>query len=211
MAVGFVTKAATTRGSERKGSTGAAPGADDVCSRLIILVAFAILKQGHFSSSSQLPGPAGEELGANQSAGRDQAFASWWRFRPDARPLQISNNRMDYITRPGSHDPPPPDPPVQEEPEYLARYMVTKHSWRGKYKRILCISQSGIVTLDPTTLVVTNSYDLLTDYELAAPVVGNRDDPLQQQALEFTISVRTEGRGKFKHIRFSSRFGALCL
>ncbi|KAG6548512.1 hypothetical protein Mapa_010000 [Marchantia paleacea] len=119
---------------------------------------------------------------------------------------------MDYLTRPGSYDPPPPpDPPVQEEPEYLARYMVTKHSWRGKYKRILCISQSGIVTLDPTTLAVTNSYDLLTDYELAAPVPGNRDDPLQQLALEFTISVRTEGRGKFKHIRFSSRCRASIL
>ncbi|KAL2651546.1 hypothetical protein R1flu_019674 [Riccia fluitans] len=118
---------------------------------------------------------------------------------------------MDYLTRPGSHDPHPPDPPLQEEPEYLARYMVTKHSWRGKYKRILCISQSGIVTLEPTTLAVTNSYDLLTDYELAAPVPGNRDDPLQQQALEFSISVRTEGRGKFKHIRFSSRCRASIL
>lgn len=154
----------------------------------------------------------GGELGANQSAGRDQTLASWWRFRPDARPLQISNSRMDYLTRPGSFDPPPPpDPPVPEEPEYLARYMVTKHSWRGKYKRILCISRSGIVTLDPATLAVTNSYDLLKDFELASPVLGNRDDPLQQLALEFYLSVRTEGRGKFKQIRFSSRFCACYL
>ncbi|BBM97673.1 DnaJ homolog subfamily C member 13 [Marchantia polymorpha subsp. ruderalis] len=119
---------------------------------------------------------------------------------------------MDYLTRPGSFDPPPPpDPPVPEEPEYLARYMVTKHSWRGKYKRILCISRSGIVTLDPATLAVTNSYDLLKDFELASPVLGNRDDPLQQLALEFYLSVRTEGRGKFKQIRFSSRCRASIL
>jgi DnaJ family protein C protein 13 len=114
---------------------------------------------------------------------------------------------MDYLTRPGIHEPPPsPDPPAPEEPEYIARYFVTKHSWRGKYKRILCISQSGIVTLDPATLQVTNSYDLLTDYEGSAPVPGNRDDPMQQLALEFTMSVRTDGRGKFKTLKFSSRY-----
>ncbi|CAM6086907.1 unnamed protein product [Calypogeia fissa] len=119
---------------------------------------------------------------------------------------------MDYLTRPGTYEPPaPPDPPAPEEPEYIARYLVTKHSWRGKYKRILCISQSGITTLDPTTLQVTNSYDLLTDYEGSAPVPSNRDDPMQQLALEFTMSVRTEGRGKFKSLKFSSRCRASIL
>jgi DnaJ family protein C protein 13 len=94
---------------------------------------------------------------------------------------------------------------ASEEPEYLCRYLVTKHSWRGKYRRILCISQTSIITLDPTTLTVTNSYDVLSDFETAAPVVG-KDDPHIHYAQEFIINVRTDGRGKFKAMKFSSRF-----
>ncbi|KAG0474761.1 hypothetical protein HPP92_014447 [Vanilla planifolia] len=98
-------------------------------------------------------------------------------------------------------------PAVPEEPEYLARYMVVKHSWRGRYKRILCISTSAITTLDPATLAVTNSYDVLSDYEGAAPVLGRGDDGGGASSVqEFTLSVRTEGRGKFKAIKLSSRY-----
>ncbi|KAJ4953933.1 hypothetical protein NE237_030765 [Protea cynaroides] len=92
-------------------------------------------------------------------------------------------------------------PAAAEELEYLARYTVVKHSWRGRYKRILCISNVAIITLDPSTLSVTNSYDVGNDYEGASPILG-RDENLQ----EFTISVRTDGRGKFKAIKFSSKF-----
>ncbi|KAJ4958164.1 hypothetical protein NE237_025275 [Protea cynaroides] len=98
-------------------------------------------------------------------------------------------------------------PPVAaEELEYLARYTVLKHSWRGRYKRIICISNAAIITLDPSTLSVTNSYDVINDYESASPIFG-RDENTQ----EFTISVRTDGRGKFKAIRFSSIFRASIL
>uniref|UniRef100_A0A175YL21 J domain-containing protein n=1 Tax=Daucus carota subsp. sativus TaxID=79200 RepID=A0A175YL21_DAUCS len=94
--------------------------------------------------------------------------------------------------------------PVLEEPEYYSRYMVVKHSWRGRYKRILCLSSSRIVTLDPSTLAVTNSYDVGGDYEGAAPIIG-RDD---NNSFEFSISVRTDGRGKFKAMKFSSKYRA---
>ena len=103
---------------------------------------------------------------------------------------------------PLSHSTPSP----LEEPEYICRYTVTKHSWRGKYKRVFCISPTQILTLDPTTLTTTNEYDIATDFEGAAPVAGGREDPLQQHALEFTINIRNEGRGKFKPMRFSSRY-----
>jgi hypothetical protein len=33
----------------------------------------------------------------------------------------------------------------------------------------------------------------------------------EQHALEFTINVRNEGRGKFKPMRFSSRYLSLCI
>ena len=97
-------------------------------------------------------------------------------------------------------------PPPLEEPEYLARYMVVKHSWRGRYKRILCISSVTVLTLDPSTLSVTNSYDVATDFEGASPVLG-RDE----NSNEFNLSVRTDGRGKFKATKFSSRYRASIL
>lgn len=117
---------------------------------------------------------------------------------------------MDFVSRhaaaPSDHQPPTPSassaaPP--EEPEYLARYAVVKHSWRGRYKRILCISNYTIVTLDPGTLSVTNSYDVGSDFEGATPIIG-RDE----SSNEFNISVRTDGRGKFKAMKFSSKYRA---
>lgn len=123
---------------------------------------------------------------------------------------------MDFVSRHAAstsdHQPPTPSasssapaaPP--EELEYLARYMVIKHSWRGRYKRILCISSYAIITLDPSTLSVTNSYDVGSDFEGAAPIIG-RDE----NSNEFNISVRTDGRGKFKAIKFSSKYRASIL
>ncbi|XP_059649663.1 dnaJ homolog subfamily C GRV2-like isoform X1 [Cornus florida] len=130
---------------------------------------------------------------------------------------------MDFVSRhsatstsaPDHHQPPPessthsssaPPPHALEEQEYLARYVVVKHSWRGRYKRILCISNFTIITLDPATLSVTNSYDVASDYEGATPIIG-RDENSQ----EFNISVRTDGRGKFKAMKFSSKFRASIL
>lgn len=121
---------------------------------------------------------------------------------------------MDFVSRHAADPRQPPSsdassasaPPAAagaEELEYISRYLVVKHSWRGRYKRILCISSVAIITLDPSTLAVTNSYDVENDYEGATPVIG-RDD----NSNEFTISVRTDGRGKFKGIKFSSRFRA---
>lgn len=81
--------------------------------------------------------------------------------------------------------------------------MVIKHSWRGRYKRILCISHYTVVTLDPGTLSVTNSYDVGSDFEGATPIIG-RDE----SSSEFNISVRTDGRGKFKAMKFSSKYRA---
>ncbi|KAL8152339.1 hypothetical protein V2J09_010099 [Rumex salicifolius] len=95
---------------------------------------------------------------------------------------------------------------VQEEPEYLARYLVVKHSWRGRYKRILCLSGVSIITLDPSSLVVTNSYDVSNDFEGATPILG-RDE----NSNEFSLNVRTDGKGKFKGMKFSSKYRASIL
>uniref|UniRef100_A0A2P2LD97 DnaJ homolog subfamily C GRV2 isoform X2 n=1 Tax=Rhizophora mucronata TaxID=61149 RepID=A0A2P2LD97_RHIMU len=105
-----------------------------------------------------------------------------------------------------SSAPPSAAAPLQEEPEYLARYLVVKHSWRGRYKRFLCLSNASIVTLDPNTLSVTNSYGVASDFEGASPIIG-RDD----NSFEFNLSVRTEGKGKFKAMKFSSKYRASIL
>ncbi|KAL5975614.1 DnaJ subfamily C grv2 [Asimina triloba] len=162
-----------------------------------------------------------DALGANQSRqGPASGLGFWFLLRPNARKTHYLEflPPMDFVSRHAStsdpHTHPPPSessspssaPAPPEELEYLARYIVVKHSWRGRYKRILCISNSVIVTLDPSTLTVTNSYDVANDYEAAAPVLG-RDESSQ----EFTVSVRTDGRGKYKGIKFSSRFRASIL
>ncbi|CAH8327373.1 unnamed protein product [Eruca vesicaria subsp. sativa] len=97
-----------------------------------------------------------------------------------------------------------------EEPEYLARYFVVKHSWRGRYKRILCISTAGIVTLDPNTLAITNSYDTGSNFDGGLPLIG-RDENTDTVGGEFTIDVRTDRKGKFKAMKFSSRYRASIL
>ncbi|GMH03116.1 hypothetical protein Nepgr_004955 [Nepenthes gracilis] len=100
----------------------------------------------------------------------------------------------------------PSTPHVPEEPEYLARYMVVKHSWKGRYKRILCLANVAIITLDPSTLAVTNTYDVANDFEGASPVLG-RDENCN----EFNLSVRTDSKGKFKAMKFSSKYRASIL
>ncbi|GJM91559.1 hypothetical protein PR202_ga07941 [Eleusine coracana subsp. coracana] len=106
---------------------------------------------------------------------------------------------MDFASRHAAAEAAPPPASSagagSEEPEYLARYFVVKHSWRGRYRRILCIASSGVVTLDPATLNLTNSYDVGTEFDRAEPLAASD---------EFTLAVRTDARGKFKPTRFSS-------
>lgn len=166
-----------------------------------------------------------KELGANQSHPRhypgvsDHSRVGFWDF---LRPLLNNpprNNTLQFIDSVGS------DRTMDsvsrgavasttggavEEPEYLARYLVVKHSWRGRYKRILCISSGGIVTLDPNTLAVTNSYDTGSNFDGASPLVG-RDENTESVGGEFTVNVRTDGKGKFKAMKFSSRCRASIL
>ena len=46
----------------------------------------------------------------------------------------------------------------------LGRFAVTKHSWRGRYRRLLAVTPEALVTQHPDTLAVTNvwRYSLTT-------------------------------------------------
>lgn len=70
----------------------------------------------------------------------------------------------------------------------LARYMCTKHSWRGKYRRVFCILPGAIVTQHPDTLAVTNTYAFLEESDLDGIIVGG--DLGDEQ--EFTLNARQE-------------------
>lgn len=54
----------------------------------------------------------------------------------------------------------------------VARFVVTKLSWRGSYKRILAITPSAIVTQYTDSLAVTNSWAYAGDHDLAGVEVG---------------------------------------
>jgi len=44
--------------------------------------------------------------------------------------------------------------------EFVARYCVIKHSWKGKYTRVFCIGTRGVATIDPASIFkITNKWD----------------------------------------------------
>jgi len=78
--------------------------------------------------------------------------------------------------------------PELKPPDTLARYVVTKHAWYKKYKRIFCITPTSIHTQNPErTLVLTNSYTFAGDSDIDSVSLGTDD-------FEFTISARQDKR-----------------
>lgn len=67
----------------------------------------------------------------------------------------------------------------------LARYLVTKKSWRGSYPRILLLCVTGIDTQDPAGFRITNSYRFDADVESIS--IGS-------DAAEFILSVRQDSK-----------------
>uniref|UniRef100_A0A8B9HJM2 J domain-containing protein n=1 Tax=Astyanax mexicanus TaxID=7994 RepID=A0A8B9HJM2_ASTMX len=56
---------------------------------------------------------------------------------------------------------------VLKDNKDLACFYTTKHSWRGKYKRVFSVGTHGITTYNPTTLEVTNQHILLLNLHLS--------------------------------------------
>lgn len=94
----------------------------------------------------------------------------------------------------------------------LSCYHVTKHSWRGKYKRIFSIGTHGISTYEPSTLGTTNawSYDQIVSVTLTKS--SNTSDKSQQTIsssspiAEFVLTFRKSK--KTDTMRFSSEYRA---
>ncbi|KAI6178098.1 DnaJ-like protein subfamily C member 13 [Aphelenchoides besseyi] len=81
-------------------------------------------------------------------------------------------------------------------------FLVTKHSWKGKYRRVFSIGTHAITTYNPQTLEVTNQF-LYDDFVSIRPTQRQPNaDP--KQGDEFVIVYRK--KGKSDNMRFSSEF-----
>ncbi|XP_033855901.3 dnaJ homolog subfamily C member 13 isoform X1 [Acipenser ruthenus] len=78
----------------------------------------------------------------------------------------------------------------------LACFYTTKHSWRGKYKRVFSVGSHGITTYNPTTLEVTNQWPY-GDICGIAPVGKG-------QGTEFNLTFRKGSGKKSETLKFST-------
>uniref|UniRef100_A0A3B4F307 DnaJ heat shock protein family (Hsp40) member C13 n=1 Tax=Pundamilia nyererei TaxID=303518 RepID=A0A3B4F307_9CICH len=62
---------------------------------------------------------------------------------------------------------------VVKENRDLACFYTTKHSWRGKYKRVFSVGTHGITTYNPTTLEVTNQWTYGDICGIGVPLLGH--------------------------------------
>lgn len=85
--------------------------------------------------------------------------------------------------------------PIKDNQD-VACFLVTKHSWKGKYKRIFSIGSMGITTYNPNNLEVTNKW-AYADFINVQPINRN-----QVGSHEFSITMRKER--KVDTMKFSS-------
>ncbi|XP_005092836.1 dnaJ homolog subfamily C member 13 isoform X2 [Aplysia californica] len=78
----------------------------------------------------------------------------------------------------------------------VACYFITKHSWKGKYKRIFSVGTHGITTYNPGTFEITNQWA----YNEFIGIVPNIKAPNTQ---EFVISMK-KGAKKTDSMKFST-------
>ena len=96
---------------------------------------------------------------------------------------------MDHVLHTMRRGGAPPD--AAPLPDVIARFLVTKASWRGRYRRVLSITPSAVLTQHPDDGTVTNVWRFTgsdPELEAAGPSGGSGDD------LEFMLSTRKDSR-----------------
>lgn len=83
-----------------------------------------------------------------------------------------------------------------KENQDIACYFITKHSWKGKYKRIFSVGTHGITTYNPASMEVTNQWP----YSEFVGIVPNVKAPANN---EFIITMKKGGK-KTESMRFST-------
>ena len=78
----------------------------------------------------------------------------------------------------------------QMPPDCVGRYLCTKSSWRGKYRRIMCVTPNAVITQHPDNLAITNTYLFIGESDIdgisAAPIDQNAEEQ------EFILSARSD-------------------
>lgn len=85
---------------------------------------------------------------------------------------------------------------MMKDNQDVACFFVTKHSWKGKYKRVFSVGNLGITTYNPATMEVTNQWAYKDFCGIAPNSKG------QQSTNEFIIAMR-KGK-KTETMRFST-------
>lgn len=89
--------------------------------------------------------------------------------------------------------------------DQTSSYLVTKHSWKGKYRRVLTLSQDGFSTYNPSSMEVTNTWKICDVIGLTpSPSSAGGPSQLPGTALEFQLVFR-KGK-KTDSMRFSSEW-----
>lgn len=77
----------------------------------------------------------------------------------------------------------------------LGRFAVTKRSWRGRYRRLLSVTPTALVTQQPDTLAVTNVWRFSgDDPDVEGVAVGPAAPPGAPGELELTLTVRSDAK-----------------
>ena len=97
----------------------------------------------------------------------------------------------------------PPTSNNNEPRNSASSFTVTKHSWKGKYRRVLTVGEDAFSTYNPSSMEVTNSWKL-------ADVVGMQPLNSQGDLQEFQVTFR-KGPKKTDNMRFSSDWRATIL
>ena len=89
-----------------------------------------------------------------------------------------------------------------DEEETAARFLVTKLSWRGNYRRILAVTSTSIITQHPDSLAITNAWTFANDPDIAGVEVGGES----ADGGAFTLQFRKDKKGiKSRDARFVCR------
>ena len=78
----------------------------------------------------------------------------------------------------------------QTPPECVGRYLCTKSSWRGKYRRIMCVTPNAVITQHPDNLAITNTYLFIGESDIDGISAAPMDQNAEEQ--EFTLSARSD-------------------
>lgn len=89
-----------------------------------------------------------------------------------------------------------------EDVNEVAAYLVIKHSWKGKYKRIFSIGTQGITTYNPSSMEATNQWNYQDFVSILPAAKGQVSAPSNEFIITFKKGRKTDS------MRFSSEHRA---